>query len=431
MMRNNTRWIVLAALAAAIAPLLGPPAAWAQGNGDSGRVHEALQRTDEIIASAKGIVDESRSQKGRVSLEMAVGIQLKAWDNYRGSRLAMAGKLTMEARDEAWHAIALARNDAQGEESFGRLTDQTIDRIARLREMIAESGLRDEQSVRLLEEARTLLEKSRSNAQQYRYQLAVKLAEDARQLTVRAEERIRNQRTLKEMAERRLAVLERLIERARDRVREGADERSRADLANAERHLEKAKSLIDEGRYREAGRALDTCEKMLRSSVRLVSSVPAGDPAAQIEEARRLLERTESMHAEDGRANDPKAVAALARARELLARAEDALAAGKADEARALANQVRETLREAARAERGLTKAQVAERLARIEALREETRNLVSSCPVPGIRDLMERAEEHLMLAREHERASRLDSADAEASIARNIYQRISELCAR
>lgn len=430
-MRNNTRWIVLAALAAAIAPLLGPPAAWAQGNGDSGRVREALQRTDEIIASAKGIVDESRSQKGRVSLEMAVGIQLKAWDNYRGSRLAMAGKLTMEARDEAWHAIALARNDAQGEESFGRLSDQTIDRIARLREMIAESGIRDEQSVRLLEEARTLLEKSRSNAQQYRYQLAVKLAEDARQLTVRAEERIRNQRTLKEMAERRLAVLERLIERARDRVREVADERSRADLANAERHLEKAKSLIDEGRYREAGRALDTCEKMLRSSVRLVSNVPAGDPAAQIEEARRLLERTESMLAEDGRANDPKAVAALARARELLARAEDALAAGKADQARALANQVRETLREAARAEGGLTKAQVAERLARIEALREETRNLVSSCPVPGVRDLMERAEEHLMLAHEHERASRLDSADAEASIARNIYQRISELCAR
>jgi hypothetical protein len=78
-----------------------------------------------------------------------------------------------------------------------------------------------------------------------------------------------------------------------------------------------------------------------------------------------------------------------------------------------------------------LTRERVMQRIERVAALGDETRNLAASCPAPGIRELMERAEEHLRLAREHAEASRLDSAEAEATIARNLFQRISDICAR
>ena len=87
-----------------------------------------------------------------------------------------------------------------------------------------------------------LLEKSRLNAQQLRYQLALKLAGDARDLAVRAEERIRNTRVLKEAAERKLAFLERLLERARERVQQSAGRIARASqISIAEEQIEKAR----------------------------------------------------------------------------------------------------------------------------------------------------------------------------------------------
>ena len=70
-------------------------------------------------------------------------------------------------------------------------------------------------------------------------------------------------------------------------------------------------------------------------------------------------------------------------------------------------------------------------RFERIESLRDETRNLAEKCPEPGIKELMERAQEHLRLARDHAESGRLEPAGAEMAIARNMYQRIGELCAR
>jgi HEPN domain-containing protein len=430
--RERTIMMALLVLPIVIAILMNAGLARAQGNRDADRAQEALIKTDEVIAQAKSVISETRSQKGRVSLDVAVAIQERAWGDYRLMRYLTAGKLTLQAREEAWHAVALARGDAQGEVSLARITDETVDRITRLRDMIAESGIRDEQSLKLIEEARMLLDKSRVNAQQTRYQLALKLAGNARQVTLRAEERVRNVRTLKEMTERRLALLERLVERARDRVQETGDNRARDELLRAERNLEKARELINEGRYREARHALDACEKMLRSSVRLVPPPAANDPAQLLDGARRLLARADEIIAEQGGQADPKTVETLEQARAMIGRAEDALAAGRPDEARATVARVVEMLRACLRTEASeLTRERVMQRIERVAALGDETRNLAASCPAPGIRELMERAEEHLRLAREHAEASRLDSAEAEATIARNLFQRISDICAR
>jgi tetratricopeptide (TPR) repeat protein len=267
------------------------PGAKAQVMIDIDKVRSELERTDQVIGEAKTVIEESRSQKGRLALDVAAGVQMRAWGNFGGHGYRLALKLTMQAREEAWHAIALARSDRQSEENHIRVSEEARERLARLRDLMIESGVRDEQAMKLMEQARMLLDKSRLNAQQLRYQLALKLASDARGLAIRAEERIRNTRTLKEATERRLALLDRFIERSREHAQQRAHDRSRDELAMAEEQLAKAHELLNAARYREAQQALERCEKTLRNSVRTMPVAPAGNPQDRLDEAYLLLER--------------------------------------------------------------------------------------------------------------------------------------------
>jgi len=430
MRKMETTLMILPFLALMLA---NPLSTHAQGRlDDAGKAQEALQKTDEVISSARGVIEESRSQKGRLALEVAVQMQARAWSGFRSQGYLMALKLTIKAREEAWHAIALARSDAQFEQNHTRIAEDTYERLARLRELMIETGVRDEQAMRLMEQARNLLEQSRLNSQQLHYQLALKLANNAQQLASRAEERIRNTRALKETAERRLALLERLIERSRERAREAEGDPVRVQLRLAEEQLDRGRELLKSGRYREAKQAFERCERALRNSARFMPAQTALDPQNRLQEAYRLLERAGELAAEKGTPPDPKTLEIMEQARAMLRRAEDAIAAGHTDEALGLVARSREMLRMAVRAEEGeMTRERLMLRLENVEALREETRNLAEKCPAPGIAELMGRAQEHLRLAREHGERGNLESAVAEMAIARNLYQRISEICAR
>lgn len=433
-MKRISKLIEIAIFSASFVLLLvaSPPRSAAQGTIDGDRAQEAITRTDEVIAGAKTVVEDSRSQKAQLSLQVANGLQLRAKQSLSARGYGMAYKLTIQAREEAWHAIALARSDAQFEQNNVRVADETRERIARLRDLMVESGVRDEQAMKLMEQSRNLLEKSRLNAQQLRFQIALKLAMNAEQLAIRAEEHIRNTRAIKEAAERRLALLERLMERSREQVQDRDREGSRMQIKAAEEQLEKGRELLAAGRYREAKQALERCEKSLRNSVRHMSSPAAGDPRVMLEEAHRLLVRAQQIISESGGPRDPKAHETLERAREMLRRAEDAIDNGRAAEGTALIARIREMLRAATREHSGdMTDEALMLRIEKIEALRVEARNFVETCPAPGIKELMARAEEHVRLAREHAQRGDLEEGAAEASIARNLFQRITEACAR
>jgi type II secretory pathway pseudopilin PulG len=404
----------------------------AQGSADRGKAQEALERTDEIIGGAKTVVEESRSQRARLSLDVASDIQAKAWNNFGNTGYRAALQLTAEAREEAYRAIALARSDRQFEQHQSRVAEETSERLIRLRDVMSENGIRDEQAIKLIGQSKALLEKSRLNAQQLRYQASLQLAASAEKLALRAEERVRNTRILKESVERRLALLERLIERSGDRVDEQSQDRVPLQLKIAENQLDRAHEQIEAGRYREAKQSLERCEKNLRNSLRLMPQLtPAGDPQERLDEALRLLERSREIIADEG-SSDPKALGTLERPREMLARAEQAIAEGHDDEALRLVAAAREMLRSAVSVESGdLSRDRLMLRLEKVEALREETRNLAETCPVPGIRNLMERAQEHLRLARQHAESGASESAAEEIAVARNLYRRIGEICAR
>ena len=402
-----------------------PDASGAQGNRDDAEAARyALEKTDAVIETASKIVKESRSGKARKALEQAVRLQGRARSNQSLSNFAIALALTGEARKEAWHAVALAREHTRKEERLERLFEETRERILRVRSRMAESGIRDQRIMRLLDESRSLLDKSRVNQQQLRGELALRLAENAGKLAVQAEQRLRRVRNLKEMCEHRLELMERLMNRARSRVRAEAEPAAGEKLEMALRNMNRAREAFRSGNYEACRINLENGEAVLRSLVRNISPGGPYGAEAMLEETRELYERAREMVRENGAS---AAGPGLEQAGRILGEAEEALARGRTEAAVRMIERARRLLR---RSVTDASRENIREELGRLEQARESARESLKNCPAEGARRLFERA-----LVR-HENASRLagegqaDGAAAQARIARNLYQRIREICA-
>ncbi|MBN1164986.1 MAG: hypothetical protein JXB45_10445 [Candidatus Krumholzibacteriota bacterium] len=424
MMNKKTIKMIYTMLALTV---LFPSLAWAQNPDVAAEARNAINRTDEIISLAKEIVQECRSQKARLALERAIEIQHRAMNLSVSNRNSYALKITMEARQEAWHAIALARAESRMEEAAQRLDEDTMERLTRLRSRIMENGLKDNQTLKLIEEAKALLERSRINAHQYRNQLAFKLAENAYKLILKAEERFRKTRNLKEMCERRLILMERLLDRAREQQQESDDPRIKRQFQLAAGQLERSREQLAAGRYRAAQITLEKCETVLRSLVRQVQSDHSSDAEKMFSETLRLRERAAELIGGDPH---PATQKFLNRADKLLEQARQAVNDGRSQNAVELTKRARTLLRQAIDSSpqtisRDKLSAEIESALQRRDNLLETLEN----CTEPGARDLFQRASRRLDNAQQLFAQERFERAAAELKIARNLFNRIREIC--
>jgi flagellin-specific chaperone FliS len=397
---------------------------------DAETARNAVENTAQVIAEARIVIEESRSNIARLSLEKAIAIQNMATSFMQTERNHFAYKYTMEARREAWHAIALARADARIEDKLVNISENTKEKLSRLRERIIESDIRDERLNRLMMEARTQLEKSRMNAQQLRNQLAMNLAESSRKLTVQAEERLRRLIGTRDMAQRRLMLLERLAERARDRIgTDGADQDTEM-LSRAEQELARAREMLNQGKYEAARMNIEKCERLLRGVARKIRNGNGGDPEQAMIEATRLMERAREMIS--GMNEVPEHTQGLfSEAEGLMLRIREMISEGNGDEAGRLMVRVRHILREAIDSIKSSDGPKMAENeIDNVIQMRNRIQELVGNCDSEGARKLFARAENRLNSAMGHFEAGRTDEAWAEARIARNLFQRIREICA-
>ena len=426
--RNMICVLALTGVILAAAPT--PPGAAQGARVDAESVREAIERTDEVIAAAREIVQQTRSVKARTVLEHALTLQNRARHNVSLSYNEIALRLTLEARKEARHAIGLARADAQLEERLRRLVEETTERLMRVRSQIAETGVRDAHLLRLVEEARGLLDKSRMNQQQLRGELALKLAENARRLAMQAEERFRRMRALMETCERRLTLLEGLAERARERVTDSGGEQAAGQLRIAEQQMARSRVMLSDGNYEACRATLERTERLLRTLVRQLADRGADNESRQMIELQRLIERAREMLAEHDGAPE-HAYTLVERAREMLQRAESAHRGGNAEEARRLAEEARRILRRAVEEGRPAVPAERSgAEIENARELREAARIALESCAAEGAATLFERASHYLDSARERFNAGGHETALAEARIARNLFNRVREICA-
>ncbi len=168
-------------------------------------------------------------------------------------------------------------------------------------------------------------------------------------------------------------------------------------------------------------------------SARKTSRADTAAAALDVKEAWRLFERARMMAGSlRGELISPGVTPTLNFARATLTRAEDELKSGNAVQALDLARRARETLKIAVQLAIGdLTPELVEARLGDLGELKLQAQNLASACPAPGIRDLAARADDRFQLAKDDAGAMRLDRAEAQETIARELYTRIMEICAR
>jgi HEPN domain-containing protein len=422
--------LIAALLTAALIPA---SRAAAQGSGDVDpmRVDEAIAKTDEVIAEAREVVRDSRSQKARTVLDYAVKLQDRAKNSSAVSNMGMAYQLTRQARTEAWHAINLARTAARQDETTRRLGEHTSEKLIMLRARIAETGLRDERVMRLMIESQSMLEKARVNYQQLRGELALKLTEGAFRLANQAEDRFRRSHNLMEMCQRRLALLERLSERARAQIDESGDKRTETQLRRAEDMLARARNSYSAGRYEACRMNIENAGRILRSMIRNTERVRAGDPENMLEEARRLERRAMEMIGSADGAGGPSSEL-MGQAGRMLDSAEEELTGGDPEKAVRLIEQARKMLRNAVEQARAdIDPERASEEIERATEMGETVRATVERCEAEGAGNLFERANEHLVRARENLDRGERERALAEARIARNLFNRIREICAR
>jgi nucleotide-binding universal stress UspA family protein len=296
---------------------------------------------------------------------------------------------------------------------------------------MAESGVLADRPMKLVNESRDLLEKSRLNANQYRYQVALKLAELARNRAVTAEQQVRTIRAIKETVERRLEMLARLMERARERVQQSNDERARQQLRFAEEQYDRSLALLRDGKYHAARVMMEKVEKTLRSLIRQFSSRARPDPETMLDEAYALLERAVQMTS-DAKENggSPRSQEMIEQARNLLYKADESIAAGRPEEARRFIERARNMLRRAiAEGREQPDDNAIASMIENLERHREEVLSTFGDCEAPGIQTLVGRADARLANAKSKLAEGDLRSAEAEARIARNLYNRIREVC--
>lgn len=429
-MNKKTTYMIIAALL--IAACLTSGNIYAQGTVriDAEKAREAIERTDEVIAAASEIVRDTRSNKARMALEYAMKLQNKAKNNAGLSYHGIAYQLTNQARKEAWHSINLARTDARQEERTKRLFEYTREKLIMLRARIAETGVRDERTLRLMTESRGLLEKAKINHQQLRGELALKLSENALRLANQAEMRFRRSLNLMEMCQRRLTLLERLSERAYAHVEGSGDGKAAMQLRKTEEQLTRARDAFAAGRYDVCRMNVEKAERILRSMTRNTTRTHTGDPENMMAEAKRLQQRAEEMiGAREGASENVYML--LEQARRMLDRAESELAEGNSEEALRLMEEARRMLRTAVEEARtNVPPEQAAGEVERAAELGEMVRATLEQCEAEGARNLFERANEHMVRARENLDKGQRDRAVAEARIARNLFNRIREICA-
>ena len=429
MKSRKRKGLIIFAIATLLVLYSGMLNAQSSDDPDPEKVQEALQTTQQVIDRARSIVMESTSQKARLMLEQAVSMQMTAEGNAHDSP-RQSLKLTLKARQLAYQAIALARQEMKAEGTIARTIEETNERIAKVRDEMIEHNIRGDRAVKLLDEARNMLEKSRLNAQQHRYQLALKLAESARSRALQAEQQVKRTKTMKGMVERKLALLEKLQVRATERINVMDNEQARIQLELVEQQIDRTEQLLREHRYMAAKLSLDNCEKTFRNLIRQFPSQNLSDPGLMLEESYRLLERAEEMIGPQNNAGDVERRGYIDEAKRLLTRASDELAEKRDESALRLINEARNLMRLATSDERkAMTKEEVRSEIQRTEALGEDVIGAVEGCDAPGVQMLLDRAAARIGKAWQFIDEGELPSAEAEARIARNLYQRVREIC--
>ncbi|MCI0451889.1 MAG: hypothetical protein L0Z51_05780 [Candidatus Latescibacteria bacterium] len=372
-MKQTIGIILLAALAAS-GPFAPAPV---HAQADAPNVQAFIERNDELLSFAAGVVMETNSTKARSLLETARGLHAQSVTLLEQNAPGMAFRVAVRAREVIQQTIAVAKREARVDEQAQKAIERATARLEQARALFEDAGGADPNVRRLLMESADNLRRARDQMHQHMFETALRLAVSSSDLSSRAIRMMRRDAGAGDVTddiERTQDILDRLadarptlppalvkladqagemqrratasaergdVERAREETRGARALALRALRAagpadeTAEERALRAVSLTDELLDRARAVALESNDEMLARSleeaVRLQESAREALLRSDFETATRLSMRARDAAREALRKVeadlDPAAVeAALSRTDDAIARAKDALA---------------------------------------------------------------------------------------------------------
>lgn len=296
--------------------------ALAQGQGQE-QVADYIERTEELLIWAQGLISETQSVPARQVLNKAADLHKRSKNFLGRGRMVEALGVSRRSRAAMWHSVRLAREAMGYEERIRIRAERFDDQHTQLRERALESG--DKQALEFLRRAEHRANKAREQYHQGDFKLAWKMFEQAGDMMRRAA-RLLAEGTTPERLEMEMDRVVLLIERTRENLGPDPDPSALRLLAEAEESLARAREGMAQG---QPGRALQMTGLARRLAIR-ASSLGGARPDEEV--VQRQLERFDER---SGRVADLVRDSGSKQAREMYERAlrhrtqaAEALAAG-------------------------------------------------------------------------------------------------------
>ncbi len=258
-----------------------PDIAVAQMSGGE-QVEAYIERTEELLIWARGLVGETQSVPARRVLSQAADLHHRSRGLMsRGMKLEALG-VSRRSRAAMWHSVRLAREAMGLEERIRIRAERFSDQHSQLMERALDAG--DRQAMDFLRRSENNAVRAREQYHQGDFKLSWKMLEKAGDLMRRAA-RLLADGTSPERLELEIDRTRMLIERTRESLDNDANPRARKMLAEAEEALVRARDGMDRGH---PGRALQMTGLARQLAIRAASLDGTGPDDASVQ---RQLER--------------------------------------------------------------------------------------------------------------------------------------------
>ena len=334
-----------------------------------------------------------------------------------------ANRLFLTALLGALLALPAAAQDGRDRvEEELRRTDDGLDRA---REIVVEST--SQRARDLLENAFRIQENAWTSFREDRPLVAANLTREARNLGLRAVTLAREDRSLRNRAQREGEKAERALNRAREQLGDNPDPQAIRLLEEAQAQIQRARVQFGEQHFEAALRLAVSAQRLIKQAVGASTGHGGGERVRrELERTDRLIERVSSVLRDT---DNPEALRLLDRGRDLQRDAWNALRAGRPRVALAKTQEARGLVNRAHSLVRGpVDRASVDQALGETERVLDRAAERVRESRVERAREVLDKAREHQSRAVDLAGAGQLRRALAETRVARNLAMRAIRL---
>ncbi len=260
----------------------------AQGYNNGQLVRRELERTDDYIVRAQEAVRASNNPVAARTLTQAETKQKTAWGQFGQQRLAMALKLTREARSAAANAYSQSRNTEQIEGVVLRKLERARDVLDRARD--AQAGKQQKGHRAMMKSAEDNLTRAWEFYREHRYTAALRLADQVEKAAGRVGQQAEMQNRGENLYQRRWEAVDRRLQHARETVGDCEMKTAREHLEHAVEAMSLAEDLYRDGR---PVASLQALKRARNNASKAINECQGLDPLWS--RHRRLSDKAESL----------------------------------------------------------------------------------------------------------------------------------------